>query len=467
MPQTLDLNHAARQIFSAALAGVDSGAAVKRAIQLDGDHLRIVDTEFDLRVHPLLIYSVAVGKAAHSMAAALDAVLQHRLEGGVVSAPRTRATLSDRWRVFAGGHPLPNGASLEAARASFDLLRGRADHDSALIIFLVSGGGSAMVEWPRDDRITLEELRETNRALVSCGASIAEVNTVRRALSAVKGGGLSASAPHAAQVSLIVSDVCEGNEANVASGPTLAPSSSSSLSVAHDDAAFVIARYDLASRLPAAVIRAIERAASHPIENPVEHMPDDVLRHHYVLLDNRRAIECAVEAARARGFTVEVARDIVEQDVAEASSASVARLIDLSRRHITRAGAVCLISGGEVACPVRGVGVGGRNSETALRCAIELDVHQRASGGGAVPSEMVALCAGTDGIDGNSLAAGAIADGTTLARARAKHLDAQHFLESSDAYTFFDALGDAVVTGPTGTNVRDLRIMLAKTKDEG
>jgi hydroxypyruvate reductase len=393
------------------------------------------------------------------MAAALDEILGDRLAAAILSSSATGepayASLAehhfnDRWQVFAGGHPLPNEASLRAAQAAFELLR-RADAERGLVIFLISGGGSAMIEWPRDEQTTLEELREANRVLVSCGATIAEINAVRRAVSLIKGGGLAARAPRADQVSLIVSDTNVGDERDVASGPTFerAPDAL--------NAERVVRRYGLASRLPAPILRAINQPPEQGAET-ARHS----LRKHHVLLDNGRAIAAAAEAARSRGFTVEVARDLVEQPIAEGCAQLLSRLFDLGQRTAGEGRAVCLISGGEFACPVNGSGIGGRNSETALRCAIGLDEHERAARQKKpMAAHVVVLSAGTDGIDGNSAGAGALADETTLARARALGLDAHSFLARSDAYTFFEALGDLLMSGPTGTNVRDLRIALA------
>ena len=455
MPDLEDLRRDAREIFGDALAAVDARRAVLDAVEVEGTRLRVCDAEFDLRVRK--IYSVAVGKAAAAMASALDGRLGDRLARGVLSATPSNAPLSARWRVFAGGHPLPNGASLEAARAAFELLR-KADGPSSLILFLVSGGGSAMIEWPRDPRVALEDLREANRVLVSCGAGIDEVNAVRRALSAVKGGGLCARVPRAAQVTLVVSDVAAGREYDVASGPTLAP---------HGDAPAarrVVEHYGLAPELPASVLQVIEEenarpARGAPSDAPAGDAPPIPPRRHYVLLDNSRACAAAAESARARGFAVEFAHDLSEQPVGEGAAALVSRLAELRRREGARG--VCLISGGEFACPVRGAGLGGRSSETALRCAFEFEKLRDVGADGWTLRAAVALCAGTDGVDGNSPAAGALADHTTLRRARARGLDALKFLEGSDAHSFFDRLGDAVITGPTGTNVRDVRILLA------
>lgn len=459
-----DLRRGAREIFGDVLAAADARRAVLGAVEVGGARLRVCDAEFDLGARK--VYSVAAGKAAAAMASALDERLGERLVRGVISAPPSDAPLPGRWSVYAGGHPLPNDSSVEAARAAFGLLR-QADERSALVLFLVSGGGSAMIEWPRDPRLTLEDLREANRVLVSCGAAIDEVNAVRRALSAVKGGRLGARAPLAAQVTLVVSDVAAGREYDVASGPTLAPPGDAPA------AREVIRRYALASKLPASVLQALEAEGARPSRGapsgapqgaaptgaPGEDAPPTPLRRHYVLLDNARACAAAAESARARGFAVELAEDLSEQPVGEGAAALVSRLAGLYRR--VGAGGVCLISGGEFACPVRGAGVGGRNSETALRCAFELEKMWGGVEAGPRPRAAVALSAGTDGVDGNSPAAGALADHTTLRRSRERGLDAVEFLEGSDAYSFFERLGDAVITGQTGTNVRDVRILLA------
>ncbi len=436
------LRRAARAILDRAMMSVDAGEALRRAIRLEGSHLELVSTNVSLSHNRAGVYSVAVGKAARPMASALSKVLGERLTAGVVSAPASETSLPGCWRVFAGGHPLPNGESFDAARAAFELLR-RANQERAPVIFLISGGGSAMMEWPRDERTTLEELRAMNEALVACGASIREINSVRRAVSTVKGGGLARLAPNCDQVSLIVSDTNAGDEAAVASGPTFEETNEGT------NASAVITRHRLETRLPESILRAVR---SHDQTTSLNRAR--ALRQHYVLLDNETALAHAAEAARSLGFSVEVARDVVEQPVAEGCAMLLSRLL---RRRAETKRAVCLISGGEFACPVRGRGVGGRNSESALRWAIELDALAKPD---AAFPHTVALSAGTDGVDGNSPAAGAVVDETTVARARRSGLDARRFLDESNAHALFDALGDSIVTGPTGTNVRDLRIML-------
>lgn len=451
MPDLRELRDAAREVFSEVLAASDARRAVLGAVGFEDGRLRVGGSRFGSRGATPTIYSVALGKAAASMASALDERLGGALAGGVLSAPAPRRALSECWRVFEGGHPLPNEASFEAARAALGLLEG-ADDPSALVVFLVSGGGSAMLELPFGGRLTLEDLREANRALVSCGASIAEVNALRRALSAVKGGGLSACASRAAQVTLVVSDVGAGRACDVASGPTLPPPADSP---AVED---IVERYNLAPRLPAAVLRALEESGARRAPQA----PPGAHRSFEVLLDNERACEAAVVASRSLGFAVELARDLSEQPVGEGAAALVSRLVGLyAREGAGGARGVCLISGGEFSCPVRGGGTGGRNAETALRVAFELERVEGVRGAVRAPRHVVALCAGTDGVDGNSPAAGALADETTVSRAGARGLDARKFLDESDAFTLFKQLGDAVVTGPTGTNVRDVRILLA------
>ena len=445
MPRQINLHQAAREIFDSALRAVNPREAVSRAVNLEGSTLKIVATDFDITTQE--IYVIAIGKAAPAMALGLSDVLGEKLTNGVITAPPLLAGQSfDRkqWLVFAGGHPLPNEQSLAAAQATFNLLQ-RARDRRGLVIFLVSGGGSAMIEWPRNEQITLDDLREANRQLVSCGANIAEINAVRRSFSAVKGGGLSARASRANSITLIISDTNPGDEASVASGPTLeAPTDI-------PDASEVVKVYGLESSLPASILKAVCQDESTKLQQTRDG------GRHYVLLNNQTAVRMAAEKARAVGVTVEVAADICEQPIGEGCSLLLSRLKELFERNSKTQAPVCLISGGEFSCPVRGDGLGGRNLETVLRCAVQLEEERNSS------RLSLVLSAGTDGFDGNSPAAGAIADETTIARGRFSGLDARNFLGNSDSFTFFQKLGSTMITGPTGTNVRDIRILLASS----
>ena len=365
------------------------------------------------------------------MAVGLEQALGDRLTAGLISSPDPPLHLK-RWRSFVGGHPLPNRASLEAARAAFALLD-RANAERALVVFLISGGGSAMIEWPISREISLEDLRNANQTLISCGARINEINAVRRAFSAVKGGALARRAPHAQLITLIVSDTNRGDEASVASGPTLAPA------IGAPGAIEVIERYGLERVLPASIVKSVQRAS------PGVRHPTPGTRH--VLLGNWTAVEAAARKAVELGFTCVTRDDICEQPIEEGC--------DLLLSGVDGEPNICEISGGEFSCPVRGDGRGGRNLETVLRCALRLDSNR---------PHTVVLSSGTDGVDGNSPCAGAIADETTIERARRFGIDPEHFLAHSDSYAFFDQLdpllNPLILTGPTGTNVRDLRIVL-------
>jgi len=439
-----ELRRAAGKIFASALRAVDARLAIRRVVALDGSELiRIFDDSLDATDRK--IYAVAIGKAGPAMAAGLAEILGARISRGVLTGPALQNNgilVPSIWQVFAGGHPLPNQQSLAAAEAALELLQ-RAQDERGLVIFLISGGGSAMIERPRDGRITLEDLREANRVLVSSSATIKEINAVRQAFSAIKGGGLSAAAPDADQITLIVSDTNAGDEASVASGPSLVQAGDSL------SAKEVVRQYDLAYKLPESITEIIAADAAKQAPAPKG------LRKHYVLLDNMTAVEAAATKARELGCEVEIAADLVEQPIAEGVGQLIARLkLIWQRRAYDRP--VCLLSGGEFACSVRGNGLGGRNLETVLRCALDISTATESGW-----KHVVVLSAGTDGIDGNSPAAGAFADETTVSRAHSIGLNPLSFLKESDSFRLLQTLDDAIVTGATGTNVRDLRILLA------
>ena len=280
---------------------------------------------------------------------------------------------------------------------------------------------------------------------MQCGAVIGEMNVVRRSLSAVKGGRLASAAPQSRQISLYLSDVNDDDLATVASGPTLAdPASPEAL-------AEILDRYDLLTRFPPSVTAWLRQGEARQASGGWSGESSGPSRTHHLLLDNRRALAVARQiAARDFGLTVDLAEDLVEEEVQLLADHHLDRLLALAQQHPEAA--VCLLSGGEAICPVRGSGLGGRNQEFVLRLALAME--RRNLNGVAV------LSAGTDGIDGNSPAAGAVADDHSLPRARQMGLHPEQSLAASDAYSLFSALGDAIMTGPTGNNVRDLRILL-------
>lgn len=444
MMSNMNLRKLAMQILEGTLAAIDVEAVVRGAAALREERLLIGGEEIDVaRFSRVLV--IGIGKACLPMARAIEALLGDRITDGLVVTNAITGEAPARLPVWIGGHPAPNEESLAAAGAALRLLREN-DAEDTLALFLITGGGSAMFELPLDEEMTLDDLQAVNRALVGCGAVINEMNLVRRHLSAVKGGRLAAAAPRSRQVSLYISDVNSDDLTTVASGPTL-PSDSSL-----DDFHRVIRHYKLLEKFPR---RAVELIASNAIQPMPRNRPEDAARRsHHLLLDNRRAmLEASRIAEEAYEMQVEIAEDLIEGDVETMMRIHLERLAALRAKH--PGGAVCLLSGGEVICPVRGQGLGGRNQEFVLRAAIEIDRMGW--------SDLAILSAGTDGIDGNSPADGAIADADTLPRARAAGISAEQHLIESDSFTFFDRLGDAIMTGPTGNNVRDLRLFLART----
>ena len=439
----LNLRASALEIFRQTLKAIDIETVVGTKLHCQNNLLTIEEEVCDLTKFSRMVV-IAIGKASVPMARAVEKVLGDRITDGLVVTNAIIGEAPKLLPVLIGGHPLPNAASLEAAAKVLALLREN-DSEDTLVLFLISGGGSAMFEQPLDSSLTLDDLQTINRALVNCGAVINEMNIVRRRLSAVKGGKLALAAPRSRQIALYISDVNDDDLTTVASGPALPDGSTA------EDFQRIVTRYNLLDQFPPNIRSAFSRAAAVTV--PPQ---SAITTSHHLLLDNRRALLAAKQIAeRDFGLIVEIADDLVEDHVETMMLAHVERIAALRHKHVSPTGnqAVCLLSGGEVICPVRGDGQGGRNQEFVLRAALHL--HQRDL------ENIVVLSAGTDGIDGHSPAAGAIADAQTIQLAESKGVSAESHLMNSDSYNFFQALGDAIVTGPTGNNVRDIRILLA------
>jgi hydroxypyruvate reductase len=437
------MRETAREIFAAALKNASIESAFARNVHCERRVLRIGQDLHDLDSYHR-VFVVSIGKAAHTMAAALEAQLgSGSFEAGIVASSVEPASQVHGFRYFRGGHPTPTAESILAASAILNSLS--ALDSTALAIFMISGGGSSIVEKPvmtlKDAEISLPDLAATYRALVNSGAPIAEINAIRKHLSAVKGGRLAQAAYPAQQVSILVSDVPDDTPDALASGPTMPDSTSI------HDCERIAAQYNLVDQFPASVASLFQQHALD--ETPKSDDPAFVRARWWTVLSNKVAIDEAAIAATRAGFAVEVDNSCDDWPYDKAATYLLNRLHEL-RRTVSR---VCLISGGEVTVTVRDGGIGGRNQEFALACAESISGH-----------DITVLSAGTDGIDGNSPAAGAVVDGSTLDRAKARASNAeavQHALSAFNAYPLFDALGDAVITGPTGNNLRDLRILLA------
>ena len=430
-----EMRDRAREMFDHALLECSIPHAFAQHVQYDDGQLRVGDESYGLKSFERVLV-VSIGKAGHSMAAAFSSIVDTGLTG-IIDCPNLPPAQLFGFRYFTGGHPSPNEESLRAGDAILRLVAGSSPR--TLAVFLISGGASAIAEKPIIAGISLADVVETYRALVHSGAPIAEINAVRKHLSALKGGRLARAAAPACQVSVLVSDVPENALDALASGPTMPDTTTVA------DCYAIVERYNLLQRFPASVRALFERGPLE--ETPKQGDPAFGDSHYTTVLSNATASDAAVESAVLGDFAIEVDNSCDDWDFQRAADHLLGRLREL-RRGVSRA---CLISGGEVTVKVAAKsGVGGRNQQFALYCA------QKIAG-----EKITVLSAGTDGIDGNSQAAGAVVDGTTVERARQHGFDVAQALADFDAFPLLDAIGDAIITGPTGNNVRDLRILLA------
>lgn len=434
LAQAQQMRQSAREIFLYALHEASIASAFLRHVHLDRGVLRVGEDLYDVS-EGRRVFAVAVGKAAYSMTDCLHAQLGARMTGMAVGATEA-AEHRLGVQYFRGGHPVPNGESWQAAEVVLRALKQQGP--AALVIFLVSGGGSALLEKPVSDDISLDDLMATYQTLVLSGATIVEINAIRKHLSAVKGGRLARAAAPAQQVSILVSDVPDNAPDALASGPTMPDSSTV------EDCYRVAEKYELLPQLPESVRRLF--AERRLEETPKAGDEAFVRSRWWTVLSNAQVRQAAAAAAARAGFAVTIDNSCDDWDYAAAGDYLLGRLREL-RQGVSR---VCLISGGEVTVRVQDGGQGGRNQQFALYCARKI-----------VGENVTILSAGTDGMDGNSPATGAVVDGTTGERARAKGLDAAAALAKFDAFPFLEAIGDAIVTGPTGNNLRDLRVLLA------
>jgi len=438
----VDLKQAALKIFRETLVAIDIPLSMRRKLGRAGSRIFVNGEPHDLSRFKR-IRAVAIGKASVAMARGLAELLlpDFRAEG-IVVAPAAASSLPVGFRAIVAGHPVPDEASFAAGREILDLLAATNQH--TLVFFLLSGGGSALVELPLDASVTLEDMQAMNRALVTCGASIDEINAVRKHFSAVKGGRLAVAASAAMKITLGVTDVPEGRESALASGPTLPDPTTVS------DVCAVASRRNLLSKLPSSIRTRLEHPESIP-ETPKAGDPafDSRLAVFQILLGRHDLFHAAHHASESAEFVTVCDNSTDNWPVESAVDFLLAQLGALKQANPEKS--VAVIADGEVSSPVTGDGVGGRN------LAFVLDAVKKIAG-----RKIAVLSAGTDGVDGCSPTAGAVADGETLARAQSLGLDPSDYFRRSDSYTFFRALGDTIEIGPTGNNLRDLRILLAE-----
>jgi glycerate 2-kinase len=436
----MNLRDDALAIFRAALAAADPRAAIHRAVQREGNTLRVGARAYDLARGRVFV--IGFGKASAAMAQAIEEICGDKIARGAVSVKYGHTLPLEKIHLHEAGHPLPDANSLRGTEQILDVMRETREGD--WVICLISGGGSAILELPVDG-VSLDDLRATTDVLLRSGATINELNTLRKHLSQVKGGQLARRARGAPIVSLIVSDVIGSPIDTIASGPT-APDSTT-----FADALAVIERRGVRAQLPASVLRHIERGVRGEItDTPKGDDPVFARVQNVIVADNARACDAAVHAARARGFNALLLSSFVQGEAREVARVLAAIAKEIARSHRPAAQPACIIAGGETTVTVRGSGTGGRCQELALAAALEI----------AGMSNVVVLSGGTDGTDGPTDAAGALADGTTVARAAERGLDARAFLSNNDAYHFFQPLNDLILTGPTNTNVNDVMMVL-------
>jgi hydroxypyruvate reductase len=437
-------------IQKAALDAVDPHAAVHRHVQCKGSELLIAGESYDL-AKAERIWVVGGGKAAVPMAVALHAILGERLSGGLIVTKHGHADLGrgagvedcGPVEVVEAAHPVPDEAGVEGAGRMAALLAGTSARD--LVLAVISGGGSALLTLPATG-LALSDLQETTNLLLRSGADIVELNTVRKHLSRIKGGGMACLAGEATVAGLVLSDVVGDPLDAIASGP-LSPDHTT-----FADAWAVLKRYGLTEKVPQVVRQRLEAGCAGLI--PDTPKPAGVLFQRVqtaIIGSNRLAAEAAVEAARARSLNAVLLSTFVEGEARHVARVAVGLAKEMVAYNRPASRPACLVWGGETTVTVKGTGLGGRNQELALAAALAME---------GLPG-IVLLALGTDGTDGPTDAAGAVATGQTLARARSLGLDAEACLENNDAYHFFDALGDLIRTGPTGTNVNDLLFIFA------
>jgi glycerate 2-kinase len=440
-PTLEQMRQQATLIFQAALRAVDPEEAVFHYVRRIGETLEIGSRRLDLDRYDR-IFVVGAGKADAPMAKALEVILGNRITDGLIVVKEGHGLPLKRIRIREAGHPVPDKRGVDGTEDLLSLITDAREND--LIICLISGGGSALLVAPVTG-VSLDDKQEVTRLLLACGATIHEINTVRKHLSRAKGGGLARLAHPATVASLILSDVVGDNLDVIGSGPTI-PDSSTFL-----QAGQVLKVYGIWDQVPKSVREHLEKGINGKIaDTPKPGDPSFQTDSWELVGTNLQALTAASKEAERQGYRPLILSAMIEgetRDVAKVHAA-IAKEVVVSGNPVSPP--ACILSGGETTVTLQGKGKGGRNQEFVLAFAIALEQEE----------QVVVLSGGTDGTDGPTDAAGAIADGTTLTRAREKGLDPMNYLQRNDAYPFFQDLGDLLITGPTRTNVMDVRIVL-------
>jgi len=431
----------AAEIFYKGLDAVEPGAAVKRCCKFDGESLFVGNRAYHLSQYKKL-FVIGAGKATAPMAAAVEDILEERISDGRITVKYDHVAELQRIQLTEAGHPFPDSNGENGADAILNLAK-KAEKDD-LILCLISGGGSALLPLPLNG-ITLKDKQDTIKVLLSCGATIHEINTLRKHTSKIKGGRLAQAAYPATIISLILSDVVGDDLDIIASGPTVSDSSSFA------DCMEILERYHIKNKIPETVLNHIESGISGKTpETPKAGDPAFKKTQNLIIASNIESLMAAKKKAERLEYNVILLSSMIVGETRYAAQIHGAIAKEIIKTGIPLSPPACILSGGETTVTISGNGLGGRNQEFALAAAIDISGHEN----------IVVLSGGTDGTDGPTDAAGAFSDTTTMDRAQEMGLDPHHFLANNDAYHFFEKLDDLLITGPTNTNVMDLRILL-------
>jgi hydroxypyruvate reductase len=428
-------------ILYASLKAADPAEAVRRHVRLLNNVLTVGGVKYRLDSYSK-IHVIGAGKASAAMALAVERLLGRRISGGLINVKYEHTAPLKRIELNECGHPVPDEAGVRGATRIAEIARQAGEDD--LVICLISGGASALSPAPGGG-ITLAEKQQTTKLLLACGATIHEINAVRKHLSELKGGQLARLCWPARVLTLILSDVIGDNLDVIGSGPT-APDAST-----FQTALGILKKYGIGNDLPDAVRRRLEDGAAGRIpETPKSGAKELDRTHNCIIGSNSLAVDAARRKARELGYRTLVLSTSIEGETRDVAGvhAAISREIHASGQPLRPP--ACIISGGETTVTIRGTGKGGRNQEFVLAAAREI---------AGLPRTVI-LSAGTDGTDGPTDAAGALCDGDTIAGAKQKGLDPAAFLANNDSYHFFDALNGLIRTGPTNTNVMDVRFVI-------
>jgi len=429
------------KIFHKGLQAVEPGSAIKRSCKREGNNLFLGKRKYNLSGIKN-IFVTGAGKATAPMAAAIEDILGENITSGIINVKYGHTANLDSIRLIEAGHPVPDKNGIKGTNEILNLAEGANKHD--LVLCLISGGGSALLVLPAEG-ITLKDKQDTIKILLSCGATIHEINTIRKHISKIKGGRLAKAAYPAGMVSLILSDVVGDDLDVIASGPSVPDPST------FEESMNILIKYKITKNIPKAVVSHIMKGASGKVpETPKEE--DRIFKNTYnlIIAGNMEAINAARQESKKMGYKTLVLSSMIEGETRDVAKVHTAIAKEILKTGNPLPPPACILSGGETTVNITGSGLGGRNQEFVLAAAI--DIAER--------KNIVVLSGGTDGGDGPTDAAGAIADNNTFKRAESMGLNPLNFLLNNDSYHFFKQLDDLLITGPTNTNVMDLRIIL-------